>query len=154
MDAAASSSAERLRELVLKLASYSNAKIVEIATGFVEMSKESPATEGNAHKLYVDSFEGAFARGESHRCLALLYVCNEILTTVPEDESWRAVLAKAMTTYLPLICGLALRQKVSFGSYPVPISSLCVCGCAFTLCCPLCFAPHVEHGEPGQGASA
>eukprot|EP00277_Geminigera_cryophila_P030521 CAMPEP_0173057328 /NCGR_PEP_ID=MMETSP1102-20130122/675_1 /TAXON_ID=49646 /ORGANISM="Geminigera sp., Strain Caron Lab Isolate" /LENGTH=286 /DNA_ID=CAMNT_0013922823 /DNA_START=570 /DNA_END=1427 /DNA_ORIENTATION=- len=102
---------ERLRGLIWNLTSYSNIQIVEIAKGFVEIGKESPTLAGGCHTAYLDCLEGCLQAGESRRCLALLYVCNEILALVSGDESWQAVLAKAMSEYVPLVCSLALRQQ-------------------------------------------
>lgn len=103
---------ERLRVLVWNLTSYSNIQIVKIAKGFVEIDKESSTLVGVSHKAYLDCLEGCSQAGESRRCLALLYVCNEILVLVPGDESWQVLLAQAMSKYVPLICSLALRQQV------------------------------------------
>eukprot|EP00277_Geminigera_cryophila_P028269 CAMPEP_0179470068 /NCGR_PEP_ID=MMETSP0799-20121207/50591_1 /TAXON_ID=46947 /ORGANISM="Geminigera cryophila, Strain CCMP2564" /LENGTH=290 /DNA_ID=CAMNT_0021276895 /DNA_START=457 /DNA_END=1326 /DNA_ORIENTATION=+ len=104
---------ERLRVLVWNLTSYSNIQIVKIAKGFVEIDKESSTLVGVSHKAYLDCLEGCSQAGESRRCLALLYVCNEILVLVPGDESWQVLLAQAMSKYVPLICSLALRQQES-----------------------------------------
>jgi len=103
---------ERLRVLVWNLTSYSNIQIVKIAKGFIEIDKESSTLVGVSHKAYLDCLEGCSQAGESRRCLALLYVCNEILVLVPGDESWQVLLAQAMSKYVPLICSLALRQQV------------------------------------------
>lgn len=102
---------DRLRVLIWNLAGYSNSRIVEIANGFVQTSRESDAMAGHSHKAYVDCLESAYTSCETRRCLALLYVCNEILTMAPNDESWKAVLSKAMSKYVPLICALALRHR-------------------------------------------
>jgi hypothetical protein len=107
----AGSSLERLRLLIWNLSSYSNSRIVEIAKGFVDMSKESETMAGDSHQAFVDCLSSSYAAGESRRCLALLYVCNEILTSCPREDSWHAVLATAISKYVPLICGLALRQQ-------------------------------------------
>lgn len=106
------STLERLRMLIWNLSSYSNSRIVEIAKGLVEIGKESPNMAIGCQKTYVDCLEGSFQAGESQRCLALLYVCNTILSLVPRDESWQAVLSNAMSKYVPLIFALALRQQV------------------------------------------
>ena len=102
---------ERVRHLVWNLSSYSNSRIVEVAKGFVDTSKESPALAGECHKTYLECLEGAFSAREARRCLALLYISHEIVTMAPEDESWRAVLSGAMLKYVPLVCELALRQR-------------------------------------------
>ena len=103
---------EHLRILVWNLTSYSNSRIVQIAKAFVDMSKESPTIASGCHKAYREFLERSLAMGESRRCLALLYVCNEILTLDPLDEDWQAVLADAMLKSVPLICELATRQQV------------------------------------------
>ena len=102
---------ERVRRLVWNLSSYSNSRIVEVAKGFVDTSKESPALAGECHKTYLDCLVGAFSAREARRCLALLYICNEIVTMAPDDESWRTMLSGAMLKYVPLVCELALRQR-------------------------------------------
>ena len=105
---------EQLRILIWSLSSYSNSRIVQIAKAFIDLSKESPSMAIGCHKAYVDYLERSYAGGEARRCLALLYVCNEILTLEPTDERWQAVLADAMSKYVPLICELALRLQVRY----------------------------------------
>ena len=102
---------DRLRLLVWKLSSYSNSRIVEVAKGFVDTSRESPALASECHRTFIDCLEGAFSGLEARRCLALLYVCNEIVTMAPCDEGWRASLSAAMLKYVPIVCELALRQN-------------------------------------------
>ena len=102
---------ERVRRLVWNISNYSNSRIVEVAKGFVDTSKESPTLAGECHKTYRECLEGAYSAREARRCLALLYICNEIVTMAPDDESWRTVLSGAMVKYVPLVCDLALRQQ-------------------------------------------
>jgi hypothetical protein len=103
---------EQLRMQIWSLSSYSNSRIVHIAKTFIDLSKESTSVASGCHKAYLDYLERSYAGGEARRCLALLYVCNEILTLDPTDERWQSVLADAMSKYVPLICELALRQQV------------------------------------------
>jgi hypothetical protein len=102
---------EQLLLLIWNLSSYSNSGIVEIAKGFVDLSKGSAIMAGDSHQAFVDCLAGSYTAGESRRCLALLYVCNEILSSCPREDSWHTVLAKAMSKFVPLICELALRQQ-------------------------------------------
>jgi len=103
-------SLERTRMLIGSLVGFSNARIEQIAQGFVQSSKKSESMAIHSHKAYIDCLESVFSLRDTRRCLAMLYVCNEIRTIVPYDDSWQAVLSNAMSQYVPRICALALRQ--------------------------------------------
>lgn len=138
---------EQLRILVWNLTSYSNSRIVQIAKAFVDLSKESPAMASGCHKAYREFLERSLAMRESRRCLALLYVCNEILTLDPLDEGWQGVLADAMLKSVPLICELATRQQVH------DIRRAAVLGCARNMLVPGCapvalISAYSSHGAP------
>ena len=122
------SSTQRLRTMCMNLAGYSNQHIVEIAKGFVETSKESVAMASECQKTYVESLQNALAAEDPRRCLALLYVCNEMLTVGRADQSWQAVLSKAIKRFLPLICVLALNLQV-FAAVSLRLSPFTSCEC-------------------------